>query len=162
MGRSPDEPAQRHCGFYRRYARFDGHSTRPQFWWAFLYLAAAGSLLTLLFGLLGADTAALSIPLFTVSGQRSDNPAGSITATYHLTATLFWAAHLIPQLALITRRVHDAGFSRAWVLLGVIPLIGPLTLLILAASRSTLRTRTPPLLICLEQRQEASSNSGRF
>lgn len=149
--------------FYRRYARFDGHSTRPQFWWAFLYLAAAGSLLTLLFGLLGADTAALSIPLFTVSGQRSDNPVGSITATYHLTATLFWAAHLIPQLALITRRVHDAGFSRAWVLLGVIPLIGPLTLLILAASRSTLRTRTPPLLlICLEQRQEASSNSGRF
>lgn len=39
--------------FYRRYARFDGRSTRPQFWWAFLYLAATGSLLALLFGLLG-------------------------------------------------------------------------------------------------------------
>lgn len=126
--------------FYRRYARFDGHSTRPQFWWAFLYLAAAGSLLTLFFGLLGADTAALSIPLFTVSGQPSENPVDSITATYHLTATLFWAAHLIPQLALITRRVHDAGFSRAWVLLGFVPLIGPLTLLILATGRSAPRT----------------------
>lgn len=67
----------------------------------------------------------------------------SITTTYHLTATLFWAAHLIPQLALIPRRVHDAGFSRAWALLGIIPLIGPFTLLILATSRSTPRTRTP-------------------
>ena len=74
----------------------------------------------------------------------------SITAAYQLTGLLFWAVHVIPQLALITRRIHDTGFSRAWVFVGLVPVVGPLTLLILATAGSAPAARTrkqapPPL-----------------
>ena len=68
----------------------------------------------------------------------------SITAAYQLTGLLFWAVHVIPQLALITRRIHDTGFSRAWVFVGLVPVVGPLTLLILATTGSAPAARMPP------------------
>ncbi|UBH25177.1 DUF805 domain-containing protein [Micrococcus porci] len=40
--------------------------------------------------------------------------------------------HALPSLALLARRLHDAGFSHAWLFVGLVPLVGPLTLLVFA------------------------------
>nr|WP_305080747.1 DUF805 domain-containing protein [Micrococcus sp. ACRRV] len=44
--------------------------------------------------------------------------------------------HALPSLALLARRLHDAGFSHAWLFLGLVPFVGPLTLLVFALQPS--------------------------
>ena len=44
---------------------------------------------------------------------------------------LYCLAVFIPNLAVIVRRLHDIGKSGWWILIGLIPLIGPIWLLVL-------------------------------
>ena len=43
---------------------------------------------------------------------------------------LWWLATLIPFLALAVRRLHDVGRSGAWILINLIPVVGPVLMLI--------------------------------
>ena len=43
---------------------------------------------------------------------------------------LWWLATLIPFLALVVRRLHDVGRNGAWILINLIPVVGPVLMLI--------------------------------
>jgi uncharacterized membrane protein YhaH (DUF805 family) len=43
---------------------------------------------------------------------------------------LYSLAVLIPALAVAVRRLHDTGRSGWWLLIGLIPLVGPIVLLV--------------------------------
>lgn len=43
---------------------------------------------------------------------------------------LWWLATLIPFLALAVRRLHDVGRSGAWILISLIPIVGPILMLV--------------------------------
>lgn len=43
---------------------------------------------------------------------------------------LWWLTTLIPFLALAVRRLHDVGRSGAWILINLIPVVGPVLMLI--------------------------------
>ena len=49
---------------------------------------------------------------------------------------LTWLVFLIPSLAVSARRLHDIGKSGWWLLLGFIPIVGPIVLLIWACTDS--------------------------
>ena len=81
---------------FKKYADFRGRSTRPEYWWFFLF-----AFLVSLIG--GAVDMAI---------HQSDNaPVQSI-----INLGLF-----LPQLALMVRRNRDAGFSALWLLAWLIP-----------------------------------------
>ena len=53
-------------------------------------------------------------------------------------AGLLWLASMLPSLTLMIRRLHDTGRRGWWIFISVVPLIGPLVLLVfmLEASQS--------------------------
>ena len=88
---------------FSKYVTFTGRSSRSAYWWFYL------------FGLL-VVVAALII----------DFAIGTYPIIY-VVATL---ALLLPNLAVLVRRLHDAGHSGWWVLIGLLPLIGAIVLLV--------------------------------
>ena len=51
-------------------------------------------------------------------------------------AIVFYVAILLPSLAVGVRRLHDIGRSGWWLLFGIVPLAGPITLLVFTCTDS--------------------------
>jgi uncharacterized membrane protein YhaH (DUF805 family) len=97
---------------FSKYARFTGRSSRSAYWWFYLF-----NILVLV--------AALAI----------DYALGTGGIIYALAAI----ALLLPNLAVAVRRLHDAGHSGWWLLIGLLPIIGAIVLLVF-----TLQGSEPP------------------
>jgi uncharacterized membrane protein YhaH (DUF805 family) len=97
----------------RKYAQFNGRSRRKEYWMFviinLLISAFVGVVDFLLFVYL------LEIPVFALS-------------------SLYLMFLLVPSIALTVRRLHDTGKSGLFILISLIPLIGPIILLILYAT----------------------------
>ena len=124
--------------FWKRAFDFRGRSTRPDYWWVYLINVIINTILVVGFVL---------IPFFSsVSNDPAallNNPTElqKIIITYAWPLMIFSLIELIPQLSLQIRRLRDAGFHPAWVLLsyiGLVPilaifsLIGSIVLLIMS------------------------------
>lgn len=95
-------------GCFRKYATFTGRARRAEYWWYtlfnfVLYLVLVGIGLAL-----GAGS--------------SDGSAG--TVVLGVLVMIYILGVLLPTLAVTCRRLHDAGLSGWWQLLGIIPLGG--------------------------------------
>ena len=88
---------------FSKYVTFTGRSSRSAYWWFYLF-----NILVLV--------AALII----------DYALGTGGIIYALAAL----ALLLPNLAVLVRRLHDAGHSAWWLLIGLVPLIGAIVLLV--------------------------------
>ena len=99
---------------YRRYWDFQGRSSRSEYWLFFLWVFILGFIAGLV------DRLALQ-------SQGFIGPC-----------TLFLTfAHLIPNLSLGFRRLHDTDRSAWWLLIGCIPLIGALVLFVFSVLAGT-------------------------
>lgn len=88
--------------FFRNYAKFDGRSTRSEFWWVFL----VGVIILSVFGMLASI-----FPLI-------------LTVLLPLVIILyiiFSLAVLVPSIAIMIRRLHDTGKSGYYILLCLTP-----------------------------------------
>lgn len=90
-----------------KYADFSGRASRPEFWWFALLYSIVGVIL--------------------VSVDENGLLAGL--------AGLGLIALFIPYLSVTARRLHDLGRSGWYQLLGLIPLIGPVILIIWLAQQ---------------------------
>ncbi|MEL7208633.1 MAG: DUF805 domain-containing protein, partial [Actinomycetota bacterium] len=102
------EPAMDMIEYYKlvvleRYAKFDGRAGRAEYWWFFLANVIIGAIIQVL-----AQAADVIIIL----------------------GFLYWLAILIPNIAVSIRRLHDTGKSGWLLLLFLVPLIGPIILLV--------------------------------
>ena len=95
---------------FRNYVNFKGRAARKQFWMFFLFNFIAGVVL----GIIGAVVPALAF-------------LGSI---YNLGV-------LLPSLAIGARRLHDTDRSAWWLLLYLLPIVGPIVLLVFFVLPST-------------------------
>ena len=99
---------------YRRYWDFPGRSSRSEYWLFFLWVFILGFIAGLV------DRLALQ-------SQGFIGPC-----------TLFLTfAHMIPNLSLAFRRLHDTDRSAWWLLIGCIPLIGALVLFVFSVLAGT-------------------------
>jgi uncharacterized membrane protein YhaH (DUF805 family) len=97
-----------------KYATFAGRASRAEFWrWVVVFV-----LLTLITRMIDGALFASSIHE-SFYGDDARRPLTSIIIL----------ALLLPNIALAVRRLHDIGRSGWWLLLMVIPFIGPLVLL---------------------------------
>ena len=105
--------------FFKNYAEFTGRSTRPDFWWVWL-----GNLI-------------LSIPFYMAYGAAMANPdsdAALMTlGLFVFVYIIFGLAVFLPGLALVVRRLRDAGFHWALIFVGFVPFVGSIALLVLLA-----------------------------
>ena len=125
--------------FWKRAFDFRGRSTRPDYWWAYLVnvIIIYYSYCFFVFLFLFFSNVDLSDPAL----LNNPTELQKIIITYAWPLMLFSLIELIPQLSLQIRRLRDAGFHPAWVLLsyiGLVPilaifsLIGSIVLLIMS------------------------------
>ena len=88
---------------FSKYAAFSGRSSRPAYWWFWL------------FGLIAIIVA---------------EALDALIGTNYVLALIVWIALLLPSLAVAVRRLHDAGHSGWWLLIGIFPIVGTIVLLI--------------------------------
>ena len=96
---------------FRKYAVFGGRARRAEFWYFVLFNFIVAAVLALIGGLIGAAV--------------GNGYAGILSGIYGL-------AVIIPTLALWVRRLHDIDRTGWWVLINLIPLVGPIVLLVFA------------------------------
>jgi len=95
---------------WKKYAVFGGRSGRQEYWRFALFNILAYILLSIIVGILGKIGASL-LGLYTV-------------------------AVFLPGLSASVRRLHDTNRSGWWLLIALIPLIGPIVLLVFLAQES--------------------------
>ena len=114
--------------FWTHYADFEGKSTRSEYWWSVL----CNVLITLPFGMIAFGsilTAIFNIVQQAVyyRGELGEfDPSvfiASLGSTFIIIILLsiFWVATLVPNLAIIVRRLRDAGYHWAFIVLYVAP-----------------------------------------
>ena len=94
----------------KKYAEFSGRAGRAEYWYFVLFNFIAAGVLSAVDAVIGTT--------------------GVLGGIYALGV-------LIPSLAILWRRLHDTGRSGAWVLILLVPLAGPIVLLVFLVQDTT-------------------------
>jgi uncharacterized membrane protein YhaH (DUF805 family) len=106
----------------RRYADFSGRSRRKEYWMFTLFVLLVE---IVLYGWIAAAAVASG-------GQMS-----AMVMVPFVLVLLFGLAMLIPSLAVTIRRLHDLDKSGWTILLGLIPIVGPIVILVFMCTEGT-------------------------
>ncbi|MET4640325.1 DUF805 domain-containing protein [Streptomyces sp. NBC_01724] len=87
----------------KKYAVFSGRARRQEYWMYTLFNVIAVIILAVLDAVLGTQPVLIAI---------------------------YYLAVLLPSLGVFVRRLHDTGRSGWWILFGIVPLVGGITLLV--------------------------------
>ncbi|WP_152351813.1 DUF805 domain-containing protein [Brachybacterium subflavum] len=124
------------------FATFSGRASRSEFWWvqlAVLLLFVIPVLLCIIGGAVGSawveqkakETEAGGEPAF-MGPTFGDSPGMALVVIGVMLMVMLVIVLIVPSLSLQCRRLHDAGFSGLFLLLNLIPYLGPLVLLVFA------------------------------
>lgn len=124
---------------FKRFRDFKGVASKKEFWVFFIYCFVLIHLflvpgMLLLYIQIKADLAAIDMGK-AVLPLSETAPAVPFLMSI---AFLLMLTHLIPLLAVSVRRLHDIQKSAKWLLLLLIPMLGPIFLLILMAGEKKL------------------------
>ncbi|WP_046004541.1 DUF805 domain-containing protein [Pseudoalteromonas rubra] len=100
----------------KKYAVFNGRARRKEYWLFML----CNIIVTIVLGLVD----------MTLGLYSEESGFGLLSGLYAL-------AVIIPSIALSIRRLHDTGRSGWWILISLVPVIGPLVLLVFYVIDST-------------------------
>ena len=125
--------------FFQRYAQFRGYASRSEFWWPWLVNFLIGLILSIftIIPLLNAMQTMLIGFDRSLHGGIVEPPV--LPASYYIFSgimAIYGLAILLPALSSQVRRLHDIGKPGTWIFIALIPLVGPIWLLILLASES--------------------------
>jgi len=101
----------------KKYAVFDGRARRKEYWMFVLFY-------TIIYVILGF--------VDMVIGTSAQNSFGG------LLAGLFGLAVLLPSIGVSIRRMHDTNRSGWWILISLIPCVGWIWFIVLAAQEGTI------------------------
>jgi uncharacterized membrane protein YhaH (DUF805 family)/tetratricopeptide (TPR) repeat protein len=97
----------------KKYAIFGGRATRSEFWFFILFNFLVGMLVGIVTGFVAG-----------IAGHQEISVACSL---------LYSLATLLPTLAVTVRRLHDTSRSAWWLLIFLVPFLGPVVLVVLLA-----------------------------
>lgn len=115
--------------FFKKYATFSGRASRSEYWWWALISFVVVFILNIIIAA-GSPTTTETVTMSdSAQAVISANQPGAMVAGVLM---LIWGlATLVPSLALIARRLHDANLSAWLILLGLVPILGGLALLVM-------------------------------
>ena len=118
--------------FFSKYADFSGRAVMSEYWWIFVFNMIVGGVLYAL------QKAFLAMYGITVCLQEDpqlymSSPAVMIIS---LISFIYSLATIVPGFALTFRRLHDTGKSGKYMLYVLIPLVGPIILLVFICGAS--------------------------
>lgn len=99
---------------FQNYFNFRGRASRSEFWYWVLF--------TVLIGLVASTLESAIWPTPAFEGDWMQN-FESIAAQQTPLSNILTLALFIPNLSMLARRFHDAGFSAKWLLLQLAPIV---------------------------------------
>ncbi|PWH07294.1 DUF805 domain-containing protein [Brachybacterium endophyticum] len=124
-------PVQALRRFVRQYAVFAGRASRSEYWWWVLINLIVTAVLDVAGRLTTGDWSWNSSVLVVARW-----PEGGAGTPVGILATVYSVAVILPSLAVLWRRLHDADHSGLWAFLLLIPFVGWILLAGMLASRS--------------------------
>lgn len=106
---TPQEGIRR---FFTKYAVFHGRASRSEFWWA-------AALAIAVFLVVGIVVEAIN----TMTAANAERPAVASTVI-GIVYLAYALATLVPGIAILVRRLHDANLAGWWALLVLVPFAG--------------------------------------
>lgn len=97
-----------------KYTEFSGRARPSEYWWWVLFALVIQMIPYFLF-------------IALVAGNEGSTSLSTIVGAIWF---VVWAALLLPSLAVFVRRLHDTGRSGLFFFLGLIPLVGPIILIV--------------------------------
>lgn len=98
----------------KQYATFSGRAQRAEYWYFVLFV---------LIGVFAASFVDAAL-----GSSRGGDPG--------VLASVFVLAVIVPSVAVAARRLHDIGRSGWWQLINIVPLVGPIVLLVMLTKDS--------------------------
>jgi len=120
----------------KQYAKFDGRSSRSEYWWFYLVATILTYALSIPGAYLYIRAALHQLNICSNAGTTNCQLAPSVSVTAVLlliTSTLIQLALLVPNIAVAVRRLHDTGRPGVWYLFIFVPLVGPILLIVWCA-----------------------------
>jgi uncharacterized membrane protein YhaH (DUF805 family) len=117
-GASIGEAATR---FWKKYATFSGGASRSEYWWWTLISVGISVILQIMVNA-GTIPRSSSVDAATV---------GPIDVVALILLAVFALAAIVPSLALMARRLHDANLSAWLILLILVPIFGGVAVLVM-------------------------------
>lgn len=102
----------------RKYAVFSGRARRKEYW---------------MFALVNSI---IIIALYIIQKIAGIGPTNGVRMSDGPLVNLYLLAVLLPILGLAVRRLHDTGRSGWWLFVALVPIIGPIALLVFAMEDS--------------------------
>ena len=112
---------------FKKYANFKGRASRSEYWWWALFVTLAYVVLVIPALILGLQTS--------TDGGKTPGTAG---VPFLVLFAVFLLAVILPSLAVLVGRIHDAGFTGLFALLVLVPSAGGLVTTILALLPSSM------------------------
>ncbi len=109
----------------KKYASFRGRARRAEYWWFTL-----------------VNSIIIGALLVVGSASNSDGTGGTlanIAGVASIIYVLYTLAVLLPSLAVTVRRLHDTDRTGLWLLVSLVPLVGPIVLLAFLVQEGNLR-----------------------
>lgn len=121
-GATPDVAVRR---FFRKYATFHGRASRSEFWWWTVITFAIHTVLNSLALVTGGAT---------MNADAAWGIGGGFGVVFVILSSLWGLATIVPQFALLARRLHDTNRSAGWIFFLLVPLVGVITILVFVLS----------------------------
>ncbi len=110
---------------FKRWKDFQGRSTRKEYW----MFALTSMFIAITLQIISVSS--ISIGLL----QESDILFG-LGGIFSAVLTIYGVIVLVPSLAVTVRRLHDIGSSGSKIFIALIPVVGPIWLLVLLTKES--------------------------
>lgn len=118
---------------YENYVDFKGRASQSEYWWFYLF----NFLVTIVYFILMIIFSGGLVLASITSGELESFYSGSIIiGVIDVIYKLYSIGTLIPSLAVTFRRLHDTGRSAWNLLFALIPIVGPVVLLVFLCGRS--------------------------
>ncbi len=112
---------------FSKYVTFSGRAQRSEFWWFTLFYYVGFIVLSI-----------LSPMLVSIVGTTLDGLVDPIRlSTLIMLASLFMLAAFLPSISVMVRRLHDTDRSGWWYWIVMVPIIGPILLIVWWASKGS-------------------------
>ena len=102
---------------FRKYIRFSGRASRPEFWWFVLFVLVVGAVITAVHGMIFGPSYEVTTGT-TYHSDGTSEPFRTVSETYDggPVGAIFSILTFLPLLAASWRRLHDTG-RPGWMLL---------------------------------------------
>jgi uncharacterized membrane protein YhaH (DUF805 family) len=115
--------------FWKKYVSFSGRASRSEYWWWFLWAFLITFVLGVVVGVIAGATGDYSTSAS--SGANGMGASAQTSSPAAIILGIWYLAIILPSIAIQIRRLHDVNLRGWFILLNLVPFLGPIAVFIM-------------------------------